>query len=130
MFYGPGRAALRPEARWWAMSSRSLATSAARNGPLKPFEFRGLDLSARARASPLLRADAEGRIGRVAAIATEFGLHNVSIASLVQKDASEGVAEIIFLTHEVKECGKRAALECIEGLGVVEQVCSMIRVEE
>ena len=133
MFYGPGAGSLAAgsavvgDVIEIARNIRCGAT-----GRLKPIEFRDLDLvsTGESVARYYVRMLVKDASGVLAAIATEFGLHNVSIASLVQKDASEGVAEIIFLTHEVKERGMRAALECIEGLGVVEQVCSMIRVEE
>ena len=133
MFYGPGAGSLAAgsavvgDVIEIARNIRCGAT-----GRLKPIEFRDLDLvsTGESVARYYVRMLVKDASGVLAAIATEFGLHNVSIASLVQKDASEGVAEIIFLTHEVKERGMRAALECIEGLSVVEQVCSMIRVEE
>ena len=133
MFYGPGAGSL-------AAGSAVVGDviEIARNvrcgvtGRLKPIEFRDLDLvsTGESIARYYVRLLVKDASGVLAAIATEFGGHDVSLASLVQKDASEGVAEIIFLTHEVKERGMRAALECIEGLSVVEQVCSMIRVEE
>ncbi len=133
MFYGPGAGSLAAgsavvgDVIEIARNIRCGAT-----GRLKPIEFRDLDLvsTGESIARYYVRMLVKDASGVLAAIATEFGGHNVSIASLVQKDASEGVAEIIFLTHEVKERGMRAALECIEGLSVVEQVCSMIRVEE
>ncbi len=133
MFYGPGAGSLAAgsavvgDVIEIARNIRCGAT-----GRLKPIEFRDLDLvsTGESIARYYVRMLVKDASGVLAAIATEFGGHNVSLASLVQKDASEGVAEIIFLTHEVKERGMRAALECIEGLSVVEQVCSMIRVEE
>jgi len=68
--------------------------------------------------------------GVLAAIASEFGSHSVSIAAVIQKDSQDGVAELIFLTHEVRERDFRDSLERVAALDVVEEVCTFIRVEE
>lgn len=66
----------------------------------------------------------------LAAIANIFGDHDVSIASVVQKDFHEGNAEIVMVTHKVVERNLRQALETIEKLPVVSEISNCIRVEE
>lgn len=66
----------------------------------------------------------------LAAIAREFGQEEVSIATLVQQDARDGVAEIIFMTHQVREQNFQRALKAIAALDAVKEVCSFLRVEE
>ncbi len=77
-----------------------------------------------------IRMLVEDRPGVLAAIAKVFGEHQMSIASLVQKDASDGVAEIVFMTHEARERALLDALNKVKALDVVDEICSFIRVEE
>jgi len=69
------------------------------------------------------------RPGVLAAIAGVLGEHDVSIASMVQKEAHAGDAEIVWVTHEAVEQNMRTALELISKLPVVRQISSVIRVE-
>ncbi len=133
MFFGPGAGGL-------AAGSAVVGDiiEIARNiragscGRLRCPEFRDLpvlpadDITARY----YVRMRVKDAPGVLAAIASEFGAEGVSIAAVIQKDSHEGVAEIIFLTHGVREKSLRDALEKIERLPVVEQVCAFIRVEE
>ncbi|MCC6484766.1 MAG: homoserine dehydrogenase [Armatimonadetes bacterium] len=102
------------------------------NGRLKTLEFR--DLPVQATGDIVCRYYARMRVedhpGVLAAIATQFGDCDVSIASMVQKTAEDGVAELVFLTHEVKERDIQEALERIRQLDDVDEICSVIRVEE
>ena len=69
--------------------------------------------------------------GVLAAVASQFGEHGVSIASVIQKRVCEsGDAEIVYVTHTAAERAVRAALADIERLDVVTQVAAVIRVEE
>lgn len=70
--------------------------------------------------------DKPGVLGR---IATVFGAHQVSLASVVQKGQVDTTAEIFWMTHEVKQKALDAALAEIRALDVVDQVCNVIRVE-
>jgi homoserine dehydrogenase len=71
------------------------------------------------------------RPGVLAAVASKFGDHGVSIASVIQKRVCEsGDAEIVYVTHRAAEGSVRAALADIEGLDVVTEVSAVIRVEE
>ncbi|MCP9930028.1 homoserine dehydrogenase [Cyanobium sp. AMD-g] len=68
--------------------------------------------------------DEAGVIGR---IGTCFGAAQVSIQSIVQLDAREGEAEIVVITHEVREDRFREALAAIEALEGVERVAACLR---
>jgi homoserine dehydrogenase len=70
------------------------------------------------------------RPGVLAAVASKFGDHGVSIASVIQKRVCEsGDAEIVYVTHLAAEGAVRAALAEIAALDVVTEVASVIRVE-
>jgi homoserine dehydrogenase len=68
--------------------------------------------------------------GVLAAVATVFGEHGVSIGSVIQKRAEGGVAQIVYVTHLAREADVRSALAEIESLDVVTSVAAVIRVEE
>lgn len=75
----------------------------------------------------LLVADEPGVLGRVASV---FGSHGVSLASVIQKTDTAPTAEIVYVTHEATERAVRAALEEIEDLDIVESVGTVLRVED
>lgn len=66
----------------------------------------------------------------LAAIANVLGDNDVSIESVVQKAAANEQAEIIWVTHHVRESNLRAALAEIRKLPVVSSVENWLRVEE
>lgn len=69
--------------------------------------------------------------GVLAAVASIFGAHGVSLASVIQKRTDdEGGAEIVWVTHRAAERDFQAAITQIRALGVVEAVAATIRVEE
>ena len=70
------------------------------------------------------------KTGVLAAVATVFGEHGVSIGSVIQKRAEGGLAQIVYVTHEALEADVRSALAEIAALDVVTSVASVIRVEE
>jgi homoserine dehydrogenase len=70
------------------------------------------------------------RPGVLAAIAGVLGDHDVSIASMVQKQVHDGDAEIVWVTHLAVEANMRRALKIIAELPVVREVCSLVRVED
>ena len=81
----------------------------------------------------LLTRDAPGVIGR---IGTCFGQAGVSIQSIVQYEGCEGAAaaqadgagaEIVVITHEVRESSFRQALEAIGALGEVDTIAACLR---
>ena len=77
-----------------------------------------------------VRTETDDRPGVLAAIATVFGSHNVSLESMLQKQAAGESAEIVWITHRTNEGNLRAALKEIEALPVVRKISNWIRVEE
>jgi homoserine dehydrogenase len=80
----------------------------------------------------LVAADRPGVIARIAGI---FGAGKISLTSVIQKEdvrnsGGERIAEIVFMTHDAREASVQAALREIRELDVVEQVGSVIRVED
>ena len=77
-----------------------------------------------------LRFSALDRPGVLARIAGEFGRHNISIASVIQKERHETQAvPLIITTHQAIEADLRQALADIEPHGVTEGHPVVIRVE-
>jgi homoserine dehydrogenase len=65
--------------------------------------------------------------GVLAAIATKFGEHRVSIRSMQQRDVG-AEARLIFVTHTAKESDLRATVAALESVDVVHRVGSVLRV--
>jgi homoserine dehydrogenase len=82
------------------------------------------------RSAYYLRVMAQDRPGVLAQVAGALGRHQISIASVLQKERS-GVAAvpIVMMTHEARERDMRRALEEIDRLGVVAGRTVMLRVE-
>ena len=77
-----------------------------------------------------LRLKVADKPGVLASIASVFGNHDVSIASVVQKSTgSNGKAEIVLITHKVTENSIRDALQIIGGMSIVDAISNVIRVE-
>jgi homoserine dehydrogenase len=69
--------------------------------------------------------------GTMAAIAGSFAEHGVSLKSVIQLGETDGASSrITFITHRASEFSVREALKQIEALDCVEEIESMIRVEE
>lgn len=76
-----------------------------------------------------LRLLVQDQPGVLAKIAGVLAQHQVSIASVLQKRTLGNLAEIVIVTHEVKEADFMAAIAEIKELPPVEKVDSIIRVE-
>jgi len=76
-----------------------------------------------------IRLEVADKPGVLAAVASVFGEHEVSIASVIQKRADAGVAEIVYVTHTARESAVKAALDEIAALDTVDHIASIIRVE-
>ena len=72
------------------------------------------------------------RAGVLAQIARALGEEDISIASVLQKDADPETqsAEIVIMTHPALESSVQRALTTIEGLEPVRRVGNMLRIEE
>ncbi|MGB3517278.1 MAG: homoserine dehydrogenase [Elainellaceae cyanobacterium] len=73
----------------------------------------------------LITHDYPGVIGQ---LGTCFGQHQVSLESVVQTDVKGDRAEIVVVTHDVREGNMNQALEEIRGFDAVEEVASVLRV--
>ncbi|NEQ43639.1 MAG: homoserine dehydrogenase [Leptolyngbya sp. SIOISBB] len=73
----------------------------------------------------LVAKDQAGVIGRVG---TCFGNHDVSIESVVQIDAHGDIAEVVVVTHEVKEQNFQMALADLQDSVDIQSVPSVLRV--
>ena len=72
-----------------------------------------------------LTKDRPGVIGN---LGTCFGNHNVSLESVVQTGFQENLAEIVVVTHDVREGNFRQALDEIRTLEAVDSIASILRV--
>jgi homoserine dehydrogenase len=72
-----------------------------------------------------LAQDSAGVIGR---IGMGFGDHDVSLESVVQVGMRDGQAEIVVVTHQVKEGKFRQALAQIQAMPGIQTVASVLRV--
>jgi homoserine dehydrogenase len=76
-----------------------------------------------------LRMQVADRPGVLASIAYAFGDKGVSLASVIQKNTDGKLAELVMITHQVKEQNLRDALTIIENLSAVDEISNVIRVE-
>ncbi|MGH9297268.1 MAG: homoserine dehydrogenase [Acidimicrobiales bacterium] len=74
-----------------------------------------------------LSLDVADRPGVLAAVASIFGEHHVSIRSMEQVGL-EGEARLVFITHTALEADVQATLQALAGLEAVERVGCMLRV--
>lgn len=72
-----------------------------------------------------LTQDHPGVIGK---LGTCFGNHDVSLESIVQTGVQDELAEIVVVTHDVREGDFRSSLSEIQTLGAVDSIPSLLRV--
>ncbi|AFY41632.1 homoserine dehydrogenase [Nostoc sp. PCC 7107] len=72
-----------------------------------------------------LTKDHPGVIGK---LGTCFGNHGVSLESVVQTGFQGALAEIVVVTHDVKEGDFRQALDEIQNLEAIDRIASILRV--
>lgn len=77
-----------------------------------------------------LRLRAHDVPGVLGAVGTCFGAHQVSVRSFVQHPAEGGQAELVIVTHRVREADFRAAVRAIAAMPATREVASVIHVEE
>ena len=80
-------------------------------------------------ASYYVRLLVDDKPGVLAAIATAFGNHKVSMKSVIQTRRCQDKAEIVAITHRVKHRALEEAAVDLRSLAVVSEVRSIIRVE-
>jgi len=73
----------------------------------------------------ILVADTSGALAKLASV---LGEQEVSIAKMIQKDTVKNCAEVVIITHKVKEEYMKTALKELQNLNCVEKIEAMIRV--
>lgn len=76
-----------------------------------------------------IRMTVKDRPGVLAGIAGVFGSNNVSIATVLQKEGTSDMAELILITHEVKEQDLQDSLTVLKGMSIVGSINNVIRLE-
>ncbi|MCL4439051.1 MAG: homoserine dehydrogenase [Firmicutes bacterium] len=76
-----------------------------------------------------IRLQVADKPGVLASIALVFGNKEVSLKSVIQKEATGKMAELVLVTHRVKEQNVQDALMDIKQLSSVIEVANVIRVE-
>jgi len=77
-----------------------------------------------------LRLKANDVPGVLGSVGTCFGKHQVSVRSFVQHAAEGGHAELVIVTHRVREASFRAAVQEIAAMAAIEEIANVIHVEE
>lgn len=77
-----------------------------------------------------IRIEVEDRAGVLATVASVLGNNNVSIAKVVQKVRKGGYAELVVITDLAFEKNIKDAMIIFEGMSMVKQINSLIRVYE
>ena len=97
----------------------------------KPLES-GLKLanSDNIRTKYYLRMEVEDKSGVLAKVTAVLGNKNISIKTILQKDAVNNKANLLFSTHTCKEIEVREALQELTDSKIVTMMPSMIRIEE
>jgi homoserine dehydrogenase len=135
MFEGPGAG---PQPTSSAVISDVLnAAHALAHGGLEPIRWSaGRPLSLRPieelRTRYYMRMTVADRPGVLAQIASILGKNDISIATVLQKeaDAATQTAEIVITTHQAQERAVQESLRAVAALEVVTQIGSFIRIEE
>ena len=133
MFYGPGAGAL-PTASAVVSDVIDVARDIVNNtfGRIRCtcYEQKRLCPLEDTESSYYVRLLVDDKPGVLGAIATVFGKEDVSLKSVVQtKQSIADHAEIVAITHRVEHRKILCALRVLKGLPVVDEVRSMIRVE-
>lgn len=76
-----------------------------------------------------IRMTVKDRPGVLAGIAGVFGNYNVSLAQVLQKTSKEDMAELILITHTVKEKDLQDALTVIKGMDIIGEINNVVRLE-
>lgn len=75
-----------------------------------------------------IRMQVEDRLGVLASVASVFGNNGVSIAQVIQQKKRETTAEIVLITDSVEERYLKDAMKVFEGMSIIREISSLIRV--
>jgi homoserine dehydrogenase len=76
-----------------------------------------------------IRMTVADRPGVLAGIAGVFGNNHVSIAQVLQKTSQNDRAELILITHQVREKDMQDALTVLRGMSIVDEINNVVRLE-
>ena len=76
-----------------------------------------------------IRMTVADRPGVLAGIAGVFGDHHVSIAQVLQKTSQHDRAELIMITHLVREKDMQDALAVLRSMNIIEEINNVVRLE-
>jgi homoserine dehydrogenase len=78
-----------------------------------------------------IRTEVADRPSVLAQMARCFGDNNVSIASVIQKEANQAAqtAEIVIMTHPAREADIQVTVRQLEALDTVAEIGNLLRVE-
>jgi homoserine dehydrogenase len=136
MFYGRGAGQLPTASAVWS-DALEIARRIAHGIPSLSIELPSTGTHALARkpmeairSTYYLRVMAQDRPGVLSKVTGILGEHDISIASVIQKDrAARGAVPVVMMTHEARERDVRLALASIDTLADVASPTTMIRVE-
>lgn len=80
------------------------------------------------RSKYFVRMEVEDRSGVLASVAAVFGNNDVSISQVVQKRKKSELAEIVVITEKVQERHFMDAIRILEGMSLIRNISSLIRV--
>ncbi len=105
------------------------AAPGAASPPERPWRIKSID---DLECKYFLRLNIADRPGVLAQIARILGEQNISIASVLQKDTNPAAqtAEIVITTHPARESSVQKSLELVANLEVVQEISSLLRIEE
>ncbi|MDI6858137.1 MAG: homoserine dehydrogenase [Dehalococcoidia bacterium] len=134
MFQGPGAGSLPTSGAVVAdVVNAAHALVNGRHEPIRRLRRRRLSVRPmdELRTRYYIRMTVTDRPGVLAQIASVLGRNNISIATVIQKEADEAAqtAEIVITTHEARERSVQVALQKTAALEVVTEVGGFIRVE-
>ena len=116
-------------------AAESIAAARAGRGPDRPAWRPGRPLPVKPAESIstryYLRLEVADQPGVLAQIARSFGDHQVSIASVIQKETDEAAqtAELVVMTHLAREEDMQRTMKEVAGLQVVSRIGNLLRVE-
>lgn len=77
-----------------------------------------------------IRLLVQDKTGVLGGIATALGAHNVSLKNVVQKTNNGEFSELVLITYAVSNYNLKLAINTLNSLPIVHEVCSIIRVED
>jgi len=107
-------------------AARNLRAATSSPAPIRALPVSATPIDA-LRSAFYLSLDVFDRPGVLAAVASVFGEHRVSIRSMEQQGLGDE-ARLVFVTHEANEADMAATISALSGLEVVEAVGGVLRV--